>query len=290
MSSSAGLVGPAKRQPSGRVRPGCASAPGLGCLGRGEEERWSVRSSLAALAVASLALARCRPPVVDCGRAFRTGHCDAEASRVGGCPPDRSGRSRCPHRRCAKLASVDPTCAPDKSLESQNYFNNVYTPALADNYAAPAIGLLETYGPGSWTMQLKQAFTKAGPWLLCGYTEHFGVTVAAAQLTVTVASAGGPTPTPTPANPDTTGDVKPAVTKKPRVVRTGRRLSCSRGTWTNAATYRYAWVVNGKTKRGARRRTLAVTRSLRGRKVACRVTASNEYGTATAASRPYRVR
>ena len=48
--------------------------------------------------------------------------------------------------------------------------------------------------------------------------------------------------------------------------------------------------MNGKRKRGARGRTLGVTRKLRGRKVQCRVTAHNAAGATTALSRPLRIR
>ena len=181
----------------------------------------------------------------------------------------------------AKHTSADSSCAPDQEQESSNYFNNVFNPAVAHLYAAPAIGLGETYGPGSFNIHVKQAFATSGRWLLCGYSVHFGSTVAADQMTVDVAPAGGGGPA---------IGTKPEYGKKPRISRKGRKLSCRRGSWTNASTYRYSWMVNGKTKKGARKSRLKVTRSLRGRTVKCRVTAYNGFGKKAATSRPYRVR
>lgn len=199
----------------------------------------------------------------------------------------------------AKDQRVDPTCAPTQDGESQTFMNNVFEPATAGAYDSLATGLLESYGPGSFNIEIKKAFSTAGPRLLCAYSTFIAETSAVTQMVVNVAPAGGAVTPPAPAVPprvdptpagDTATGAKPAVTKKPRVVRKGRRLSCSRGSWTNAAAYRYAWVVNGKARKGARRRTLTVSRSLRGRTVRCRVTAYNDYGKRTATSRPVRVR
>jgi hypothetical protein len=75
------------------------------------------------------------------------------------------------------------------------------------------------------------------------------------------------------------------------VRRSGRKLVCQRGRWSNnPSRYSYGWLVNGKRKRGARGRTLGVTRKLRGRKVQCRVTAANAAGATTALSRSVRIR
>ena len=204
-----------------------------------------------------------------------------------------------------KDARVDPTCAPTQEQESQTFMNNVFEPATAGAYDTIATGQLESYGPGSFNFQIKKAFSTPGPRLLCAYSTFIAVTTVATQLTVDVApaSAGGGTTTPgsgtgSPPDPGTTpeqGDdgpdtvTKPANRSRPRVSRNGRRLSCQRGTWTNATSYRYAWVVKNKTKRGAGRRTLTVSRRFRGT-VKCRVTAFNAAGRTTALSRPYRVR
>ncbi|MPZ15810.1 MAG: hypothetical protein GEU73_15540 [Chloroflexi bacterium] len=86
------------------------------------------------------------------------------------------------------------------------------------------------------------------------------------------------------------GGGAPANTKKPVVKRSGKKLVCKKGRWTNdPADYAYDWLVNGKPKDGAYARTLRVTKKLKGRKVRCQVTASNAAGVATALSKAYRV-
>jgi hypothetical protein len=83
---------------------------------------------------------------------------------------------------------------------------------------------------------------------------------------------------------------KPVNTRKPRVRRSGKDLVCTRGTWANAPTgFSYRWLVGGKVKAGAFRRTLAVTHKLRGHNVECGVSASTSAGTASALSAPFRV-
>ena len=204
----------------------------------------------------------------------------------------------------AKDQRVDPTCAPTQEGESQTFFNNVFEPATAGAYDSLATGLLESYGPGSFNIEVKKAFSTAGPKLLCAYSTYIAETAAVTQMVVNVAPAAGTgappagavTPPAANAPPaaapggDTATGVKPAVTKKPRIARKGRRLSCSRGSWTNAAAYRYAWIVNGKARKGARGRALTVTRSVRNRIVRCRVTAYNAHGKRSATSNAVRVR
>jgi hypothetical protein len=73
------------------------------------------------------------------------------------------------------------------------------------------------------------------------------------------------------------------------VIRSARRLVCDPGRWTEG-DYTYRWSVDGRPKPGATRRSLRVTRAVRGRKVTCSVTASNAAGTTTAVSRAVRVR
>ncbi len=100
----------------------------------------------------------------------------------------------------------------------------------------------------------------------------------------------GPTPgpLPTPPHPKVT---RPANTKKPRVTRSGRTLTCNRGTWSNRPTrYQYRWTVNGKTTRAAGGSRLIVNRKLRRHQVRCSVTASNAAGRTSATSSPFRVR
>jgi hypothetical protein len=117
----------------------------------------------------------------------------------------------------------------------------------------------------------------AGRFLLCGYSDDAATsTLATASLVVNV--EGG-----TPA-------AKPASVERPRLRRSGKKLVCQRGSWSNSPSrYSYGWLVNGKRKPGARGRTLGVTSKLRGRKAQCRVTAHNAAGATTALSRPVRI-
>lgn len=180
----------------------------------------------------------------------------------------------------SKDPRVDPTCAPTQEQESQTFFNNVFEPATAGAYDSLATGQLESYGPGSFNIQIKKVFGKPGPRLLCAYSTYIAVTTVATQLTVNVAPAGGG---------DDVTTTKPANRSRPRVSRRGSRLTCSRGTWRDAKTYKYSWTVNNKVKRGARSRSLKISRSVRG-SVKCRVTAANAAGRTMAVSRAYRVR
>jgi hypothetical protein len=131
---------------------------------------------------------------------------------------------------------------------------------------------------GNFSMPVAYTPGMPGRFLICGYTDDAATTtLATASLTITVegASAQG---------------AKPASVKRPRVRRSGKKLVCQRGSWSNnPSRYSYRWLVNGKRKRGARGRTLGVTRKLRGRKVQCSVTAYNAAGRTTARSRGLRV-
>jgi hypothetical protein len=135
---------------------------------------------------------------------------------------------------------------------------------------------------GNFSMPVAYTPGTPGRFLICGYTDDAATTtLATASLALTMEAAGsGPGPA-----------AEPASIKRPRVRRSGKKLVCQRGSWSNnPSRYSYGWLVNGKRKRGARGRTLGVTRKLRGRKVQCRVTAHNAAGTTTALSRRLRIR
>lgn len=158
-----------------------------------------------------------------------------------------------------------------------------------------------------------------GPFLICGYmdNEEGQTLVRATPLNLDVQAvatapapapsapagppagtpagtpANGPAPTATPGGAPGTvaAGAKPASVGKPQVTRTARALTCNPGRWSNdATTFAYGWLVDGKAKKGAAGRKLGVTRSLRGRKVKCSVTASNAAGGTTAVSPALRVR
>jgi len=144
-----------------------------------------------------------------------------------------------------------------------------------------------------------------GTWLICGYSEDGAAgTLARASSTVSVSAApAGPaapgTTPPVGAQPGGAGTAgapaaavgaKPVNAKAPRVSRSGSRLVCNPGRWSNTkGGYSYGWAVNGKRKKGADGRKLRITRTMRGRKLTCSVTATNAAGTTTAVSRPLRV-
>ena len=144
---------------------------------------------------------------------------------------------------------------------------------------------------GNFSMPVAYTPGTPGRFLICGYSDDAATTtLATASLALTVEAAAGPAPGPA-AGPAPGPAAKPARVERPRVRRSGRKLVCQRGRWSNnPSRYSYGWLVNGKRKRGARDRTLGVTRKLRGRKVQCRVTAANAAGATTALSRSVRIR
>jgi hypothetical protein len=182
------------------------------------------------------------------------------------------------YRAAVLSKSVVPACPADAGDGIQLAINT--------GAAVPVFLEQETI---DWDGNFSQTFAYTpgapGTQLLCVYTTDLtGYTLATASMTLDVRGAST-----TPAQPPAAG-AKPANTKAPRITRSGGRLVCSPGSWSNSTgDYAYGWSVNGKRKRGAAGRKLRVTRALRGRKVACRVTASNATGAATAVSRPVRV-
>jgi hypothetical protein len=127
---------------------------------------------------------------------------------------------------------------------------------------------------GSFSIPIAFTSTAAGRFLICAYL-HEGVgTDAMASLPVDVGAAAA----------------RPSSVSKPKLTRSGRKLVCGRGTWSGApTTYAYRWTVDGRHKPGAVRRTLRISRKLRGHAIRCAVTATNAAGAATALSRARRV-
>jgi photosystem II stability/assembly factor-like uncharacterized protein len=77
----------------------------------------------------------------------------------------------------------------------------------------------------------------------------------------------------------------PHVRTKPSLsgtARVGSTLTCNQGTWTRAASYTYAWLLNGTAVKGATSQTFILPSTAVGKQVACRVTAKGPGGTATA--------
>jgi hypothetical protein len=150
-------------------------------------------------------------------------------------------------------------------------------------------------GAGNFSLPLGFTPSKAGRFLICGYTNDGATsTRATSSMLMDVEGGGGPAGAQGPAQggpqAGSPGLAKPSNTGKPRLTRAGGKLVCRPGTWANTPSgYSYGWLVNGRRKTGATGSKLRVTRSLRGRKVKCRVTASNGAGTASAVSRALRV-
>jgi hypothetical protein len=80
--------------------------------------------------------------------------------------------------------------------------------------------------------------------------------------------------------------LKPQLLRRPRVKKSGGTLTCDGGRWKArpAQKLTYAWLAGGKPVAGAKGRRLAA-RKVTGKSVACRVTARNKLGKATATSK-----
>ena len=117
----------------------------------------------------------------------------------------------------------------------------------------------------------------SGKLLVCAYTEFVTDDAAWASTEGHVRPAGAAQP--------------PVNRVPPRVKLSGKRLSCTRGSWSaRPRTYSYRWLERPRTRLAGRRATLSVSGKLRGHRVQCAVTATNAAGSATATSRPLLVR
>ena len=145
-----------------------------------------------------------------------------------------------------------------------------------------------TDASGNFSMPVAFTPSKPGGYLFCGYTDDEATdTLAAATLlenAVSPGSGGGGQ------GGQSQGAVMPANTAKPRVIRSGNQLRCTRGSWANAPThFAYHWLVGGKTKAGATSSKLAIAHGVHGHKVRCGVKASNAAGSSSALSAPVTV-
>ena len=189
----------------------------------------------------------------------------------------------------AKNPDKDPTCADDFDSESANATHS----GGNETWISPAGGYQVGYGP-TFNQPFKITFTGPGSYLLCGYVKGDFSTFATAQLRGTVApDPATPTPAPTTPTitppPTTPAATPPAVVRRPSIIRKGHLLTCQPGTWSSAPThFSYRWSVKGRSRTIASARTLILRRSLAGRSVVCRVTASNAAGAATASTRAFR--
>jgi hypothetical protein len=199
-----------------------------------------------------------------------------------------------------KDADADPTCGAtfdDESAAAAHSGGN-------EAWISPVGGFQVGMGP-SFNQPFKITFTGSGNYLLCGYVQGDFSTFAGGELRGVVAPAPGSTqtpvtpaptpvaPAPVPVNPAPAPVISaaavPAAVHAPRITRKGHVLTCHPGTWSNApASLSYRWYVKRRPV-GSRSR-LTVRHALRGRMVACRVTAANAAGHSTAWSRTVRAR
>jgi hypothetical protein len=164
----------------------------------------------------------------------------------------------------AKDADHDPTCAGDFDTESAAASNS----GGNELWASPPGGFQVGMGP-SFDQPFKFTFAGSGHYLLCGYVQGDFSTFASGALRGVV---GSPQP----------AVQRPAVVRAPWITRRGHVLTCHAGTWANKPTSRaYRWQVKGKSATLGSGQRLTVRKSLRGRKILCRVTAGNTAGATT---------
>ena len=188
-----------------------------------------------------------------------------------------------------KNADADPTCAADLDAESATAMHS----GGNESWVSPASGFQVGTGP-TFNQPFKITFTGQGNYLLCGYVQGDFSTFASGELRGSVAP--DPTLAPPAVKTPTSGSTTPTTTtptagapvavRMPWITRRGHTLTCHAGTWSNKpTTLRYRWYIKGRTKMVASRSKLIVHRSLRGRMIACRVTARNAAGQKTVSSR-----
>ena len=74
------------------------------------------------------------------------------------------------------------------------------------------------------------------------------------------------------------------------IARVGRTLKLKRGTWRATTSYRYRWLRNGTAIKGATRTSYKLRRTDRGKRISCRVTATNAAGSTATHTASLRVR
>lgn len=94
--------------------------------------------------------------------------------------------------------------------------------------------------------------------------------IGAIEATPAAAPPGVPQP---PAA--TTFALNTRAPKLKGTVRAGRTIRCGDGAWTDAGARRVSWLANGKTVKGATKRTLKVSKRLVGRALQCRETVTD---------------
>ena len=135
----------------------------------------------------------------------------------------------------------------------------------------------------------------SGPLLICAYLyNESGYTWAGANLPLNVVAAAT---TVGPGSGSTSGGTPgtaaaPVNLKPPWVTRSGRKLVCHPGAWSNVTgSYAYNWLLDGHPTRVTGARPAYPGPAGRGHRVSCRVTAYGPANTSSAVtSRPLRLR
>jgi hypothetical protein len=166
--------------------------------------------------------------------------------------------------------------------------SNVYVVALGSGEAFA--GVADTNASGKYTIlglatgEYKIEFIELGkgsPYIIQYYNDE----PALASANPVTVNQGSTTPGIDAAlvRKEPVNTVAPVVSGTPAV---GQTLSCSTGAWTGepAPTYTYVWLRNGATISGASAGTYGVQAVDQGAALACRVTATNKSGNASAAS------
>lgn len=196
----------------------------------------------------------------------------------------------------AKDPSVDPTCAPSYPQEENA---SITDPTEQQVVIGDWQGMDDTFD-----VPFKLVFGQPGQVLLCAYSDWITDTAASAQMLVNVTQAstsgttgtgsgggtgsgtGTSTSTGTPATMAKPLTAKPRNTSRPKIKRSGKVVTCTKGSWVNAPTaFAYRWLAGGHGLAHAHSSRLTVSHSLRGRRLQCSVKATNAAGTATAGSR-----
>jgi hypothetical protein len=145
---------------------------------------------------------------------------------------------------------------------------------------------------GNFTGRIAFAPTAAGVVLICAYLyNEVGYTWAAAGVRIEIVDS------PAPAPPSGGGGGPPASSQRPVnltlpwVTRSGNRLVCHPGSWSNASgSFAYNWLLDGNLTEATGRRSPVPSRARRGHRFSCQVTAYGPGGgSATATSRPLRL-
>ena len=165
----------------------------------------------------------------------------------------------------AKNTSASPTCSPSYLGEEQSSLST-------NSEQRIVIGLWQGFAK-TFSVPFVYTFPAAKKVILCGYSTWVTDTAAAATLVANVK----PSTTATTTVPGT-----PVNLTRPSVHETAGALQCDPGSWRNATSFAYRWVLTGQ--------TLPVNASLKGESVTCVVTAANAAGvTAIATSPPFLV-